>query len=252
MTPAEQQSGVLARESATTGTGGGTDTMRVIMLGPPGAGKGTQATRIADAYDIPHISTGDIFRANVKGGTELGKKAQEYMDAGDLVPDEIVIGMVADRLGEDDARSGFNLDGFPRTVPQAQALEELLAERGTPLDVVLRLAVDEEEVIRRLTGRRTCSECGAVYHLEYEPPAEEGVCDRCGGKLQQRDDDSEEVVRNRLDVYHRQTEPLEFFYWQRGLLRDVEAVGTVDEVTQRALDVLAEYEEPPGDADVDA
>ena len=252
MTPGEQHSGVLSRETATTELGGGTDTMRVIMLGPPGAGKGTQATRIAAAYDIPHISTGDIFRANVKGGTELGNKAKEYMDAGDLVPDEIVIGMVADRLAEDDAASGFNLDGFPRTVPQAQALEELLADRGTPLDVVLRLAVDEEEVISRLTGRRTCTECGAVYHVDHEPPSEEDVCDRCGGTLRQRDDDSEEVVRNRLDVYHRQTEPLEFFYWQRGLLRDVEAVGTVDEVTQRALDVLAEYEEPPGEPDGDA
>jgi adenylate kinase len=218
--------------------------MRVIMLGPPGAGKGTQATRIAAAYGIPHISTGDIFRANVKGGTELGREAKGYMDKGDLVPDGVVIGMVQDRLTEDDCLSGFNLDGFPRTVPQAQALEEFLAEHERPIDVVLRLAVDESEIVKRLTGRRTCRECGAIFHVEDNPPATPGVCDVCGGELYQRDDDTEEVVMNRLEVYHRQTEPLEFFYWQRGLLRDVEAVGEVDEVTRRALDVLREYEEP--------
>ena len=219
--------------------------MRVIMLGPPGAGKGTQANRIADAYRIPHISTGDIFRENVKSATELGRKAQEYMDAGELVPDDVVVGMVASRLAEPDAKSGFNLDGFPRTVPQAQSLEDLLVDRETPLDVVLRLAVDEDEVVHRLTGRRVCRDCGAVYHVDYNPPSEPGVCDACGGELYQRDDDREEVVLNRLDVYHRQTQPLEYFYWERGLLRDVEAVGTVDEVTDRALGVLREYEEPP-------
>lgn len=223
--------------------------MRVIMLGPPGAGKGTQAARIAEVYGIPHISTGDIFRANVSGGTELGRRAKEYMDRGDLVPDEVVIDMVGDRLAEADTVDGFNLDGFPRTVPQAQALEELLAERDTPIDVVLRLAVEEDEVVQRLTGRRTCTECGAVFHVTHQPPAEEGVCDECGGELTQRDDDREDVVRNRLDVYRKQTEPLEFFYWKRGLLRDVEAVGSVEDVTQRALDVLAEYEEPPADGD---
>ncbi|MDX1620543.1 MAG: adenylate kinase [Nitriliruptorales bacterium] len=221
-----------------------TSTLRVIMLGPPGAGKGTQAARICEAYDIPHISTGDIFRANVKGGTELGKKAQEYMDRGELVPDEIVIGMVADRLDEPDTESGFNLDGFPRTVPQAQALEDLLVDRGEPLDVVLRFAIEESEVVRRLTGRRTCRDCGAVYHVDTRPPAEAGVCDECGGDVVQRDDDREEVVMNRLEVYRRQTEPLEYFYWERGLLRDVTAVGSVDEVTERALNVLAEYGDP--------
>ncbi len=225
--------------------------MRVIMLGPPGAGKGTQATRIATAYDIPHISTGDIFRANVKGGTPLGTKAKEYMDRGDLVPDEIVIGMVKDRLLEDDCKNGFNLDGFPRTVPQAQALEELLAEIERPIDCVLRLAVEKSEIVKRLTGRRTCRECGAIFHATDNPPQQEGVCDECGGELYQRDDDTEEVVLNRLDVYERQTQPLEFFYWQRGLLRDVEAVGTVDDVTRRALDVLREYEEPVREPDVD-
>jgi adenylate kinase len=218
--------------------------MRVIMLGPPGAGKGTQAERIAGAYDIPHISTGDIFRANVKGGTELGTRAKDYMDRGELVPDDIVIGMVDDRLEEPDAKSGFNLDGFPRTVPQAQALEEILAERNRPVDVVLRLAVDETEVIKRLTGRRTCRQCGAIFHVDYDPPSEQGVCDKCGGELYQRDDDREDVVANRLDVYRRQTEPLEKYYWERGLLRDVEAVGTVDEVTERALEILREYEQP--------
>ncbi len=221
--------------------------MRVIMLGPPGAGKGTQAARIAAAYGIPHISTGDIFRANVKGGTDLGREAKAYMDRGDLVPDEVVIAMVRDRLSEDDADKGFNLDGFPRTVPQAQALEELLADIERPIDVVLRLAVDKDEIVSRLTGRRTCRDCGAIFHVEDNPPKEEGVCDVCGGELYQRDDDTEEVVMNRLDVYHRQTEPLEFFYWQRGLLRDIEAVGTVDDVTRRALSVLSEYEEPEHD-----
>lgn len=222
--------------------------MRVIMLGPPGAGKGTQAGRIATAYRVPHIATGDIFRANVAGETELGRQAKQYMDAGELVPDEVVVGMVKDRLGEPDVKPGFVLDGFPRTVPQAQALEELLADLSMPLDVVLRLAVDEREVVRRLTGRRTCGGCGAVYHVEHSPPPADGVCGTCGDSaIVQRDDDREEVVRNRLDVYHRQTEPLEFFYWQRGLLRDVEAVGDVDAVTKRALGILGEYEEQPAE-----
>lgn len=218
--------------------------LRVIMLGPPGAGKGTQAKRIATAYDIPHISTGDILRDNVARDTELGREAKSFMDAGDLVPDEVVVGMLADRISEPDAANGFNLDGFPRTVPQAQVLENLLVERETPLDVVLRLAVDHDEVVRRLTGRRTCKDCGAVYHLDHNPPAKAGACDACGGEVVQRDDDKEEVVLNRLDVYHRQTEPLEFFYWQRGLLRDVAAVGDVGDVTERAMSVLSEYAEP--------
>ena len=224
-----------------------TATLRVIMLGPPGAGKGTQASRIAEAYGVPHISTGDIFRANVKGGTDLGKQAQEYMDRGELVPDEIVVGMVEDRLDQPDAEAGFLLDGFPRTVPQAQALEDLLVDRNEPLDVVLRFAIDQEEVIRRLTGRRTCQDCGAVYHVDTRPPSEPGVCDECGGDVVQRDDDREEVVMNRLEVYRRQTEPLEYFYWERGLLRDVTAVGEVDEVTARAMDVLSEYADPVHD-----
>jgi len=229
-------------------TSQGAHVVRVIMLGPPGAGKGTQAVRLASAYDVPHISTGDIFRTNVKDQTELGTKARQYMDAGELVPDEVVIGMIQDRLAEPDA-TGFILDGFPRTVPQAQALEEMLVDLERPIDVVLRLAVDESEIVSRLTGRRTCRNCGAIYHMDNSPPGQEGVCDRCGGELYQRDDDEEGVVLNRLDVYHRQTEPLEFFYWQRGLLRDVQAVGGVDDITKRALDVIAEYEEPVSGTD---
>ena len=215
--------------------------MRVILLGPPGAGKGTQATRIAERYGIPHISTGDLLRANVREGTSLGQEAQRYMDAGDLVPDEVIMGMVADRLELPDAEAGFLFDGFPRTVPQAEALEGMLIDRGAPLDAVLRLAVPQDEVVRRLTGRRTCSGCGRIFHEVFDPPVEPGRCDDCGGELTQRDDDTEAVVLNRLDVYRSQTQPLEHFYWERGLLRDVEAVGTPEEVSERAAQVLAEY-----------
>lgn len=238
--------------SGAASVSGGTDTsgadarsshIRLVLLGPPGAGKGTQASRIADAYRIPHISTGEILRANVRHGTELGKQAQEYMDAGDLVPDEIVIGMVADRLEEADARRGFVFDGFPRTVPQAQSLEEVLEAAAKPLDVVLRFDIDEDEILYRITGRRVCPQCGRGYHIEMDPPPADGICE-CGGEVVQREDDTEEVVRNRIEVYRRQTEPLESFYLQRGLLRDVPAVGSVDEVTRRALDVLSEYAQP--------
>lgn len=219
------------------------EALRVILLGPPGAGKGTQARRVADVYGIPHIATGDIFRSHVRNGTELGQKAEEYMSAGELVPDEVVIAMVRDRLQEEDAATGFVLDGFPRTVPQAQALEGILADLGQPLDCVLRFSIDEEEVVRRITGRRACQDCGRNYHVDFDPPPQGDTCS-CGGKAVQRKDDTEDVVRNRLDVYHRQTEPLEFFYWQRGLLRDVDAVGSVEDVTKRALGVLAEYVAP--------
>ncbi len=218
--------------------------MRIILLGPPGAGKGTQAVRIAETYAIPHISTGDILRGNVRDGTPLGLEAKRYMDAGDLVPDDVIIDMVGARLGADDAAQGFLFDGFPRTVPQAQALERLLVELSTPLDVVLRLSVPKDEVVRRLTGRRTCEGCGRVFHLVSDPPAEAERCDACGGALVQRADDSEDVVLNRLEVYAAQTEPLEHFYWERGLLRDVEAVGSVDEVFASARSVLAEYATP--------
>jgi adenylate kinase len=218
--------------------------VRVILLGPPGAGKGTQAVRIAEVFGIPHISTGDILRANVREGTTLGLEAKGFMDAGDLVPDEVIIGMVGDRLTEPDAAKGFLFDGFPRTVPQAVALEELLVGRETPLDVVLRLAVAKDEVVERLTGRRTCSRCGRIFHLRFDPPTEDDRCDDCGGELQQREDDTEDVVLNRLEVYASQTEPLEHFYWERGLLRDVEATGTPDEVFASAEGVLREYGAP--------
>ena len=212
--------------------------MRIILLGPPGAGKGTQAARITESSNIPHISTGDTLRANVRDGTALGRQAKQYMDAGDLVPDEVIIGMVGERLQEADARDGFLFDGFPRTVRQAEALEKLLIEQGTPLDAVIRLAVDHDEVVERLTGRRTCTRCQAIYHLSHKPPATPGICDRDGGELIQREDDTEDVVLNRLEVYRTQTEPLEHFYWQRGLLRDVEAVGDVDDVAARIRAVL--------------
>lgn len=218
--------------------------MRVILLGPPGAGKGTQAVRLVERWGIPHISTGDILRANVREGTPLGQEAKRYMDAGDLVPDDVIVGMVGDRLAEPDAATGFLLDGFPRTVPQARALEALVNERGTPIDVVLRLVVDQDDVVTRLTGRRTCADCGRIFHVETDPPSEEGRCDDCGGDIVQRDDDREEVVLNRLEVHRTQTAPLEDFYFERGVLRDISAVGAVDEVTARAVAVLAEYDVP--------
>lgn len=215
--------------------------MRVVLVGPPGAGKGTQAQFIAARLSIPKISTGDIFRANVKGGTELGRKAREYMDRGDLVPDEITNAMVRDRLAEADARDGFLLDGFPRNVPQAEVLNEILADLGTKLDVVLELKVDDGEVVRRLAGRRTCPNCGRIWHVELDPPRKEGVCDDCGGKLYQREDDSEETVRHRLEVYQEQTAPLISFYKRQGVLVCVEATGPVEEVTKRAMDALEPY-----------
>jgi len=178
----------------------------------------------------------------VREGTALGREAKRFMDAGDLVPDDVIIGMVGDRLAEPDTAIGFLFDGFPRTVPQARALEALVNERDTPIDVVLRLVVDHDDVVVRLTGRRTCEDCGAVFHELHQPPAEAGRCDACGGKLVQRDDDREEVVLNRLEVHRTQTAPLEHFYWERGLLRDIEATGSVDDVTARAIGVLAEYD----------
>lgn len=216
--------------------------MRIILLGPPGAGKGTQAALIVAHYGIPHVSTGDILRANVRDGTELGREAKRFMDAGDLVPDDVIIGMVGDRITSGDTAEGFLFDGFPRTVPQAQALERLVNEVGTPIDVAVRLIVDQTDVVNRLTGRRTCERCGAIYHLVHNPPQRDGRCDGCSAALVQRGDDHEDVVLNRLEVYRTQTAPLEHFYWERGMLRDIEAVGTVEQVTERALDVLADYE----------
>ncbi|GLX03989.1 MULTISPECIES: adenylate kinase [Microbispora] len=215
--------------------------MRVVLVGPPGAGKGTQAQFIASHLSIPKISTGDIFRANVSGGTELGKLAKEYMDRGDLVPDEVTVAMVRDRLSEDDAQEGFLLDGFPRNVPQAEVLKKMLAEFGTGLDVVLNLVVEDDEVVRRLAGRRTCRSCGKVWHVVFDPPAVEGVCDACGGELFQRDDDREETIRRRLEVYQEQTAPLISFYADEGILQGVDATGPVEEITQRAMSALRRF-----------
>ena len=213
--------------------------MRLVLVGPPGAGKGTQAEFIADRFAIPKISTGDIFRTNVSGGTELGRMAKEYMDAGDLVPDKVTIAMVRDRLGEPDAAAGFLLDGFPRNVAQAYELDSILNDLGSSLDVVLELQVDNEEVVRRLSGRRTCRKCGHIWHVEYDPTKADGVCDRCSGELFQRDDDRAETVRHRLDVYVEQTSPLVEFYSGRGQLVVVDAIGTVEDVTERATGALA-------------
>ena len=215
--------------------------MRLVLVGPPGAGKGTQAQFIASHFAVPKISTGDIFRANVSEGTELGLEARKYMDAGDLVPDEVTIGMVQDRLKQDDASEGFLLDGFPRTVHQAEVLDDMLAGQGVAVDVVLELVVDDDEVVRRLSGRRTCRRCGHVWHVDFDPPADAGACDRCGGELFQRDDDREDTIRHRLEVYADQTSPLIGYYGDRGLLRGVDATGPVEDVTDRAINALRRF-----------
>jgi adenylate kinase len=215
--------------------------VRVVLVGPPGAGKGTQAQFIASHLSIPKISTGDIFRANVSGGTELGRRAQAYMERGDLVPDEVTIAMVTDRLQEDDAQAGFLLDGFPRNVPQAETLEKLLSSWDTRLDVVLELVVDDDEVVRRLSGRRTCRRCGRVWHVTFDPPDHPDICDDCGGQLFQRDDDREETIRHRLEVYQQQTAPLVSYYADEGILLGLDATGPVEEVTERALAALRRF-----------
>jgi adenylate kinase len=212
--------------------------VRIVLLGPPGAGKGTKAAAIAAAYRVPHIATGDIFRDNARQQTELGRLAQGYMDRGELVPDDVVIAMVRNRLQLDDAAIGFLLDGFPRTVPQALALEAVLAEEQRPLQAVVSFTIPDEIVIRRIADRRSCPDCGAVYHLESAPPEVADICDRCKGWLVQRPDDAEDVVRHRLEEYHAKTAKLEAFYRERGLLRELDAVGPVEEVTRRALALL--------------
>ncbi|MEV6112324.1 adenylate kinase [Streptomyces sp. NPDC052109] len=213
--------------------------MRIVLVGPPGAGKGTQAVRLAEKLAIPHISTGDLFRANISQQTELGKLAKSYMDAGNLVPDEVTIAMAKDRMEQPDAESGFLLDGFPRNVSQAEALDELLETEGINLDAVLDLEVPEDEVVKRIAGRRICrNESSHVFHVTYSPPKKEGVCDVCGGELYQRDDDSEDTVRKRLEVYHTQTEPIIDYYKAQGLVVTISALGPVDEITQRALEAL--------------
>ncbi len=200
--------------------------MKIIMLGAPGAGKGTQARMIAEKYSIPHISTGDIFRYNIKNGTELGKEAKKYMDQGLLVPDELTVKILLDRVAQDDCKNGYVLDGFPRTIPQAEVLEEALTKLGDRIDYAINVEVPDENIVKRMGGRRACVNCGATYHIEHVPPKKEGICDNCGSELILRDDDKPETVKNRLSVYHKQTQPLIDFYNGKGVLRTVD--GTVD------------------------
>lgn len=204
--------------------------MKIIMLGAPGAGKGTQAKMIAAKYGVPHVSTGDIFRANIKNGTELGMEAKQYMDKGLLVPDELTVRILLDRVAQDDCKDGYVLDGFPRTIPQAEVLENALNELGDKIDFAIDVDVPDENIIRRMSGRRACLSCGATYHIEHIPPKKEGICDACGSELVLRDDDKAETVKNRLDVYHKQTQPLIDFYSARGVLRTVDGTLPMDEV----------------------
>ncbi len=212
--------------------------MRLILVGPPGAGKGTQAVQLAAHYKIPHISTGDIFRANLKNGTELGKQAQSFMDRGELVPDSVTNEMVRERLGNIDVANGFLLDGFPRNTNQAQVLDQILVEKKMPLDAVLELKINHAEIVKRLSGRRTCRGCGASSHIEFEKPKLAGVCDKCQGELYQREDDKEEVVTRRLEIYTDQTAPIVEFYKSKGLLKIISALGEVSEITKNAISTL--------------
>ena len=214
--------------------------MKLIMLGAPGAGKGTQAKRIAAKYGIPHISTGDIFRANIKNGTELGKKAQTYMDQGLLVPDELVCDLVVDRIQQSDCEKGYVLDGFPRTIPQAEALTAALEKLGTGIDYAINVEVPDANILNRMGGRRACLGCGATYHVEFNPPKQKGVCDTCGAELVLRDDDKPETVQKRLDVYHEQTQPLIDYYTKAGNLADVDGTKGMDDVFAAIVDLLGE------------
>lgn len=214
--------------------------MKIIMLGAPGAGKGTQAKKIAAKYEIPHISTGDIFRANIKNGTELGKKAKTYMDQGLLVPDELVVDLVVDRVNQDDCTKGYVLDGFPRTIPQAEALDAALEKMGQKIDYAIDVDVPDENIINRMSGRRACVDCGATYHIVYAPTKKENICDNCGGGLILRDDDKPETVKKRLDVYHEQTQPLIDYYTKAGALRTVDGTIDIDEVFAAIVKILEE------------
>ena len=212
--------------------------MKIIMLGAPGAGKGTQAKMLADKYMIPHISTGDIFRANIKNGTELGQKAKTYMDQGLLVPDELVVDLVVDRLGQEDCANGCVLDGFPRTIPQAESLDAALAAKGEAIDYAIDVDVPDENIINRMSGRRACVACGATYHIVHIPTKVEGVCDRCGESLILRDDDKPETVKKRLDVYHAQTQPLIDYYTSKNVLKSVDGTQDMEAVFQAIVDIL--------------
>ena len=214
--------------------------MKVIMLGAPGAGKGTQAKKIADKYQIPHISTGDIFRANIKNGTELGTKAKAYMDQGLLVPDELTVRILLDRVAREDCANGYVLDGFPRTIPQAQVLDQALAEMDDAIDYAINVDVPDENIIGRMTGRRACVTCGATYHIVHIPPKQEGICDACGKELVLRDDDREETVSKRLSVYHEQTQPLIDFYTAKGILRTIDGTEKMQDVFTNIVTILGE------------
>lgn len=212
--------------------------MKIIMLGAPGAGKGTQAKMIAEKYGLPHISTGDIFRANIKNGTELGKEAKEYMDKGLLVPDELTVRLLLDRVAQDDCKNGYVLDGFPRTIPQAEVLDEKLSELGEKVDYAINVDVPDENIVNRMSGRRSCLSCGATYHIVSIPPKKEGICDVCGSELVLRDDDKPETVQNRLKVYHDQTQPLINFYEKKGVLRSVDGTLPMEEVFTAITKIL--------------
>ena len=212
--------------------------MKIIMLGAPGAGKGTQAKMIADKYGIPHVSTGDIFRANIKNGTQLGMEAKQYMDQGLLVPDELTVKILLDRVAQDDCKNGYVLDGFPRTIPQAEVLDKALTELGDKIDYAIDVDVPDENIVRRMGGRRACLSCGATYHIEHIPPKKEGVCDTCGQELVLRDDDKPETVQNRLNVYHEQTQPLIEFYKAKGVLRTVDGTVDMKDVFAAIVDIL--------------
>ena len=212
--------------------------MKIIMLGAPGAGKGTQAKMIAEKYQIPHVSTGDIFRANIKNGTELGMDAKKYMDQGLLVPDELTVKILLDRVAQEDCVNGYVLDGFPRTIPQAEVLDEALTKLGEKIDYAINVDVPDENIVRRMSGRRACLKCGATYHIEHIPPKQEGICDSCGSELVLRDDDKPETVQNRLKVYHEQTQPLIDFYTARGVLKTVDGTVDMKEVFTAITDIL--------------
>ena len=214
--------------------------MKIIMLGAPGAGKGTQAKMIADKYGVPHVSTGDIFRANIKNGTELGMEAKKYMDQGLLVPDELTVKILLDRVSQPDCKNGYVLDGFPRTIPQAEVLDKALAELGESIDYAIDVDVPDENIVKRMSGRRACVSCGATYHVVHVPLKKEGICDRCGSELILRDDDKPETVKNRLDVYHKQTQPLIDFYTKKGVLKTVDGTVDMQDVFKAIVAILGE------------